>query len=129
MKKIIVDAKHNYKKLDKYLFDIFPGLKASAYFKALRKKDIQINGKRVSENVMLQENDEITLYIPDEQLTFHQDLSIIYEDDNILVINKPIGIEVEGENSLTSLAQNYCGFSTLPCHRLDRNTSRSYSIC
>ena len=50
-------------------------------------------------------------------------LDIVFEDKNILIVNKPISIEVVGENSLTTVVQNYCGNNTLPCHRLDRNTT------
>ena len=49
-------------------------------------------------------------------------IDIVYEDDNILVVTKPNGIEITGDNSITSLLEKkyaYC----MPCHRLDRNTS------
>ena len=48
---------------------------------------------------------------------------IAYEDDNIVVVNKPTGIEVTGENSLTTMICNMYGYDVMPCHRLDRNTS------
>ena len=51
-------------------------------------------------------------------------LDIVYEDNNILVINKPINLEVVGENSLTTLVhQKYPKQKPMPCHRLDRNTT------
>ena len=50
-------------------------------------------------------------------------LKIIYEDRNIIVVNKPKNIEVTGQNSLTSLLQEkYRNTQIMPCHRLDRNT-------
>ncbi len=53
-------------------------------------------------------------------------LDIIFEDDNILVINKPVGIEVTNITnngiSLTSLCKEYINGFVKPCHRLDRNT-------
>lgn len=48
---------------------------------------------------------------------------IIYEDDNIIVVNKPAGIEVTGDNSLTAILTNQYGYTVMPCHRLDRNTT------
>ena len=51
---------------------------------------------------------------------------IIFEDENILIINKPVAIEVTGENSLTSIVSNAyitSNFKPMPCHRLDRNTT------
>ncbi|MBE5805933.1 MAG: RluA family pseudouridine synthase, partial [Clostridiales bacterium] len=55
-------------------------------------------------------------------------LDIVYEDDNILVANKPSGIEIldDTENNLTKLIQNHYNLNNnfpYPCHRLDRNTS------
>lgn len=126
MKKLIVNKKYNNKKLDKFLYDNIPTLSQNLYYKTLRKKDIKINGKRVSENVNVFENDEILLYIPDDLLDNNLKLNIIYEDNNILLIDKPSNIEVTGTESLTSLIhKSYanCGFPPMPCHRLDRNTS------
>ena len=59
-------------------------------------------------------------------LTPNQEIDIFYEDDNIIIINKPLNIEVTGENSLTTLVHNYyssCSFKPMPCHRLDMNTT------
>lgn len=54
-------------------------------------------------------------------------LDIIYEDSNILILNKPSGIEVTGDNSLSSHVEKLYKLNGLnfikPCHRLDRNTS------
>lgn len=50
-------------------------------------------------------------------------IPIVYEDSNIIVVNKPAGIEVTGDNSLTSVLTKQYGYSIMPCHRLDRNTS------
>ena len=132
MKKLIVNKKYNNKKLDKFLYDNIPTLSQNLYYKTLRKKDIKINGKRVSENVNVFENDEILLYIPDDLLDNNLKLNIIYEDNNILLIYKPSNIEVTGTESLTSLIhKSYanCGFPPMPCHRLDRNTSGLILSC
>ena len=126
MKKLIVDKKYNNKKLNKILQDNFPGLSSSLFYKTLRKKDIKINGKRVNENVNVFENDEILVYISDDLLFPEIKLDIIFEDENILIINKPAEIEVTGSESLTSVIHKKyanCGFLPMPCHRLDRNTT------
>lgn len=125
MKKLIVNKKYNNKKLNKFLQDSIPNLTNNLFYKTLRKKDIKINGKRVSENVTIFENDEVLLYIPDELLENKVSLDVIYEDENILIINKPAGLEVVGDNSLTSIIHKQysnSGFLPMPCHRLDRNT-------
>lgn len=98
----------------------------SVFYKALRKKDIRINDVKVSENVILNEGDEIKVYISDEFLIPKlPEINAIYEDENILVVFKPKGIEVTGENSLNTILGN----NVFPCHRLDRNTNRLSSIC
>ena len=125
MKKLIVDKKFDNKKLHAFLLYSFPNLSSNAIYKALRKKDIRINEKRVSENKTIFAQDEICVYIPDSIL-FPNNLDIIFEDSNILILNKPFNLEVTGNNSLTSLVQNnYSGERgfPLPCHRLDRNTT------
>lgn len=126
MKKLIVPKKYNNKKLSIYLKDNLPNLSTNLFYKTLRKKDIKINRKRVNEDTYVFENDEILVYISDELLSNSFDLNIIYEDDNIILINKPINIEITGNNSLTEVVQKKyieSNFLPMPCHRLDRNTS------
>lgn len=121
MKELIVPAKYDNKKLNIFLFDSFDGLKQSTLYKALRQKDIRINDIRINSNETIHIGDKVKVYIVDELLFSHYDFKIIYEDDNILVVYKPAGIEVVGENSLTSYVQRQYP-SSMPCHRLDRNT-------
>lgn len=139
MKELIVSSKYDGKKLNNFLLDTFEGLSLNVLYKALRKKDIRINDVRVNRNVVVHTGDQVKVFISDEQLektncsttnvsqNFASD--IIYEDNNICIINKPAGIEVVGENSLTSLLVKYysaqCQHNDIfikPCHRLDRNT-------
>ena len=89
MKKLIVNKKYDRKKLNKFLLENISNLSNNLFYKTLRKKDIKINGKRVSENVIIHENDEILVYISDTILESNQELDIFFEDDNILIINKP----------------------------------------
>ena len=56
MKKLVVNKKYDNKKLDKFLKDNISTLSNNLFYKTLRKKDIKINGKRVSENVTVFEN-------------------------------------------------------------------------
>lgn len=123
MKELIVPKKYDGKKLNIFLFDSFNGLTNNTLHKALRKKDIRINNTRISENQTIYEGDEIKVYIVDEMLYKTNDIEVVYEDDNIVVFNKPEELEVTGENSLEEYAKNkYQGQFIKPCHRLDRNT-------
>ena len=121
MKSFLINDKFNNKKISSVFMDTFPNTPISAFYKLLRKKDIRINGKRISENILVHSGDEVQIFIAD---TFIQrNFPVAYEDDNILVINKPCGISVnDGHDSLTYLlGEKYTYIE--PCHRLDRNTS------
>ncbi len=124
MKTLTVNYNDDGKKLSTYITSIFPNLNINAFYKALRKKDIKINGKRTGSNVVVHFNDKIDVYITDDILngiSSNIDIPIVYEDDNIVVFNKPINLEVVGNNSLTTMMKNKYAFIE-PCHRIDRNT-------
>lgn len=128
MRKVIVDEKFDKKSLNSFLTFHFPNLMQNVFFKALRQKDIKINGKRIKENVSINDGDIIEVYISDE-LLFGKivDINVVYEDDNILIINKDAGISVtEEKNSnsvcLSKIVKEKYGKNCEPCHRLDRNT-------
>ena len=125
MKKVLLSKKYDGKKLNTFLLDSFDGLTLNTIYKALRKKDIRVNNVKVSENVTVHYNDEITLFINDELLFKSFNLDVVYEDSNILIVNKPAELEVVSNNSektLTSILKEKYSFIE-PCHRLDRNTT------
>lgn len=138
MRTINIDSKNDGKKLNTVLLKEFPSLSVNSLYKALRKKDIRINNIKINENVPVHCGDIITIYINDDILfgtlnteeqnsknirNYSFNIEKIYEDDNILIVNKPTGIEVTGNNSLTLILSNMYGCNIMPCHRLDRNTS------
>ncbi len=127
MREITVSEKYDGKKLNTFLLESFDGLSLNLLYKTLRKKDIRINNKKVSENTIIHAGDSIQIFLPDEQLWKSKNcpISIIYEDNNIVIVNKPAQIEVTGQNSLTSALQSYYQNrqAIYPCHRLDRNTT------
>ena len=127
MKNLIVTDKYNNKKLINFLLDNFDGLTTSMFYKTLRKKDIKINDKRISENCLLRTGDDVKIYVADDFLYKKLDIPIVYQDNNIVIFNKPQSIEVTGKNSLTDYAKklfsNDANTFIEPCHRLDRNTS------
>lgn len=128
MRKIIVNEKYNNKKLNNFILDSFPNLNKNTLFKALRKKDIRVNNVKVSNDITVHTGDEITIYIIDDFLfgTSNINIPIIYEDNNIVIFNKPEGISVTDDNissiTLTSVVKEKYGKNLEPCHRLDRNT-------
>ena len=126
MKQIIVNKKYNEKKLNKIILDNFPKINYPTFCKLLRKKDIKINEKRVNKDIFIYENDKIEIYLPKELENEKIEINKVYEDENILVIDKPSNMEVTGINSLTEIiAKQYTDyeFKPQPCHRIDRNTT------
>lgn len=137
MKTININEKNNGKKLNNILQREFPALSLNTIYKALRKKDIRVNDVRINENITLHTGDVVKVFIADEFLfanksnitTFANfsyssvNIPVIYEDDNILIVDKPAEIEVTGDNSLTTILSAKYGFAVYPCHRLDRNTT------
>ncbi len=125
MRSLIVSDKFNNKTLSSFLLSEFPFLTQNTFYKALRKKDIRVNDVRINKNILLNKGDTINIYILDKYLFPEKDmLDIIYEDDNILILNKPKGIEVTGNNSLSEIiSEKYMSNMIKPCHRLDRNTT------
>ena len=92
-------------------------------------KETKINGKRVSENVEVNNGDEIYVYATEEMLNgIIIKPVVVFEDDNIIVVNKPVGLEVESEqyNDLTASVNGYLKEKqqkAAAVHRIDRNTS------
>lgn len=84
--------------------------------KILRNKDVKINEKRVKDNTDVYAGDEITIFYNEEML-LEKEIPFIYQDDNIAIVNKPSGIEIEGQDGLGKI------LNLIPVHRLDRNTT------
>ena len=93
----------------------------SAFSSALRQKDIIVNGQRIKENIVIFQGDCVCAYVPDSAIK--QNLfNIVYQDDNVLIVNKNKGIETsDGDFCVLNelLKQNINVFAV---HRLDRNT-------
>jgi 23S rRNA pseudouridine955/2504/2580 synthase len=132
MRKLTVPQKYDNKKLNNFLLDTFPNLTQNTLYKALRQKDIKIDGVRIKENVILTVGTQVEVYISDELLLGKSsfNLKVVYEDKNILVVDKPAGLSVTEEAgingalnlTLTKLVKEQFGSNIEPCHRLDRNT-------
>lgn len=124
----IINYNGEDKKLVKVLTEAFPKMSYACIQKLLRLKDIKINGTRVKENVMVHSGDELYVYATKEMIEgITLKPQVVYEDDNIIICDKPVGIEVESEkyNDLTLSVNNYLkakGQKASACHRLDRNT-------
>lgn len=158
---IIVKNNDAEKRIDKFLLKTLCSMPQSLLYKFLRTKKIKLNGKRAEPGTILKTGDKIDLYISDEffysdtdKLNKTDKLSnpslnlmpheIVYEDDNIVLIDKPQGelvhSEMPGEEKAANeicIIDRFCGymykkgeynpgeensFTPALCNRLDRNT-------
>lgn len=101
------------------------GVDKNAIYKALRKKDIKINGKRVSENITLNQGDVIEAYIflPEVGQKLYEK---VFENDFVVIVNKKQGFPVtedsNNEKTLVKMINEENKTAFEPCHRIDRNT-------
>lgn len=149
MKSIIVNSNEAGQRLDKLLAKYLNLAGKSFLYKMMRKKNITLNGKKCDGSEKLTEGDEVKLFLADEtiekfsevkiQKVQKKKLDIVYEDAQILLINKPSGMlsqkAKETDESLVEYLIDYLldsgqlskeemrSFRPSVCNRLDRNTS------
>lgn len=102
MVEICVDENIKGQRLDRYAKKFLSKASPSFIYKMIRKKNIVVNDKKAKENQILLEGDIIKFYLADETIRKFQDhtnqnykkidLDIVYEDDNIIVLNKEKGL-------------------------------------
>ncbi len=115
-------------KVAKLLANKFPKMSYACIQKLIRLKDIKVNGQRINSNVVIHDGDELYVYATKEMIDgIVLKPAVVYEDDNIIVCDKPVGIEVESDkyNDLTLSVNSYLkqkGQMASPVHRIDRNT-------
>ncbi|MBE6550049.1 MAG: RluA family pseudouridine synthase [Ruminococcaceae bacterium] len=150
MRIITVGQNDAGQRLDKFLSKAVKGLPTSMMYKYIRTKKIKVNRKRAEQNQMLVCGDEIQLFIREEffdspekddgALTrIRPKLDIVYEDENIMLLNKRPGVLVHedtaaAENTLIMHIKAYLcqngeydpiqeqSFAPALCNRIDRNT-------
>ena len=158
MRSLIVGDNEKNQRLDKLLLKYLDSSQSSFVYKMLRKKNITLNDKKATGNERLEKGDEIKLWLSEETLEkfisknkimtenktltsefkFEKEL-IIYEDDNVLLYNKPVGLlSQKAKNDDVSLnelfieyllkegkisGQSLKTFKPSVCNRLDRNTT------
>lgn len=121
MQKIEFSVKNEIE-LTKAIINELPFLSRFDIKNILNNKDIKLNNVRIKENAMLKSGDIVTVYYQEKQIDKDW-FSIVYQDENILIVNKRSGIEVvsEKERDLVSIL-NKTFINLKPVHRIDRNT-------
>ena len=159
MREFIINANDAGQRLDKFVQKAVKGIPVSLMYKAIRLKKIKVNRKRAEQKQMLCLGDTVQMFLPEELfgekvekselLAITPNLSVIYEDENILLCDKPAGILVhsgdgdgktsgegmaEDRNTLIYHIQAYlaqkgeydpskeASFAPSLCNRIDRNT-------
>ena len=143
-------------RLDRWLAKTLPLLPAPLAQKYIRLKRVKVNGKGSRRDVRLQSGDVLQLYINDEFFdtprednaflaVFKPRLDIVYEDENLLLLNKRPGLlchadEHEKVNTLITHIQAYLyqkkewnprdehAFAPALCNRIDRNTTATPEV-
>ena len=149
MKKLTIKQNEAGQRLDKFLQKYLYAAERSFIYKMLRKKNITLNGKRAEGSEKVSAGDSVELYLSDETIEKFSPpkkaahtgvaLSIVYEDDDFLFVNKPVGMlsqkAAEADLSLNEHILSYLletgrvtqeslsRFRPSVCNRLDRNTS------
>lgn len=124
MKKLEITAESKDKLLN-IVSQKFQGISFSYANKLLRQKDIRVDGKKVSENVVVLPDSKITVFALEDKLEIKQEsINIVYQDDKLIVVFKPKGIEVAGEgiNLNDKLIKQLNNKNIFALNRLDRNT-------
>ncbi|MDD3832638.1 MAG: RluA family pseudouridine synthase [Oscillospiraceae bacterium] len=149
MKTIIINKNDANQRLDKFLQKTYANLPASTMYKGIRTRNIKINGKRCRISDHLKEGDVLAIYLKDEFLaekptvydflTASSNLDVVYEDENLLLLNKKPGLlvhpdEKEYRDTLIARVQRYLyekreydpdnenSFTPALVNRIDRNT-------
>lgn len=150
MKEIIIGPNDHMQRLDRFLKKYLYKAGEGFIQKTIRKKNIKVNDKRAYSDTMLEEGDRLKIYLSDETIEkFRPEIQrevkgmaidIVYEDDNIVIIDKPKGVLSHGDgkafekNIVDGLIEYLIvtdqyhpriekTFTPSICNRLDRNTS------
>ena len=149
MREIVIEKNEAGQRLDKFLAKYMNEAAKSFFYKMMRKKNITLNGKKCEGNEKLAEGDVVKLFLAEDTIEKFSsvqvqevkkvDLDILYEDDEIILVNKPAGMlsqkAKETDESLVEYLIDYLlgsgkltesglrAFRPSVCNRLDRNTS------
>ena len=135
-------------RLDRYLMQLYPVLTPGRLNKALRENKIKLNGKKQPLSTRVQAGDEIRLFLLPDQLKASGPVEgpaflgakypakVVYEDDQLLIADKPAGLPVSDDAQPDTLIHRVLlylhqkgeyqpggGFTPALCHRLDTGTS------
>lgn len=116
-------------RIDACLRRFLPEVPPSVWQASLRRRDVKLNGVRVRQDARVRAGDKVQVYCMEQDA---DPIDIVWEDGDVLVVNKRAGISVEADErggvSLTELAARHVrsagadAYPPQPCHRLDNQT-------
>lgn len=125
----VADQTAQGQRLDSCLRRFLPEVSPAALRDSFRRRDVKLNGARVKPDVRVSAGDRVQVYCMEQD---ELPLSVVYEDEDVLLVNKRAGISVEADErggvSLEELAARYVrrerpdAMAPKPCHRLDNQT-------
>ena len=123
---ITVESRAEGLRIDECIRRYIPEVESAAVQAAFRRRDVKLDGVRVKQDARVHAGSTVQLYCMEQDASA---LEIVYEDDDVLLINKRAGISVEpdelGGVTLTEMAERHLagtGAFAHPCHRLDNQT-------
>lgn len=127
-RKIVISSEAEGMLVGDYLRKVFPQMRESDFRRLFSCRDVKLDGRPVQGKKVLSAGQELVVFLPEHAASA---LRIVYEDDNVLLVNKPSGLSVEADGSgglnLSELCRMYADESGMPapqpCHRLDNRTS------
>ena len=113
---------------DAFLRLALPDLPESVLRKVFAARDVRLDGRRIGREDLLASGSELSVFLPENASS--ESLSVVYEDEDVLLVNKRAGLCVEDDGpglSLTALCRRRAGVPAdapfpAPCHRLDNQT-------
>lgn len=131
----LFEVTSNKKRLDSVLAEKYPDISRSTWQKHIKAGHVSVGGKvQTSPKFDVTDADEITLSVPDAADYSEHELPIVYLDDNVIVINKPVGVLTHSKGTINeefTVADFFARYTTYGLdtnrpgiiHRLDRDTS------
>ncbi|MBR6383520.1 MAG: RluA family pseudouridine synthase, partial [Lachnospiraceae bacterium] len=126
MKEFIINKTNENQRLDKYLKRILPASSNSFLYKMLRKKNIELNGKRAKGDEILKSGDSIKIFFSDDTFSkmsesVKEDLNIfldaykniknveiVFEHEDFMIVNKPEGVLTQRDKSSVPSLNEWC---------------------
>ena len=144
MKEFIINKTNENQRLDKYLKRILPASSNSFLYKMLRKKNIELNGKRAKGDEILKSGDSVKIFFSDDTFFKMSDsvkedngiylqayksiknIEIVFEHEDFMIVNKPEGVLTQKDKANVPSLNEWCIGYLLSKNFIDENTLKEF---